>query len=208
MDTLTLTCWQRRRLERQLRSTHDARVYCRTLAVLEVASGEPVGAVATRLRVAPRSVYNWVAAYAQDRDPGSLRDRDRPGRPALLTGPFHQLIGELLGRCPQELGYPCSTWTVPLLCQHLARHNGVLLSEDTLRRELQQLGYTWKRPRYRLDPDPDLRGKKEAHPHAHQALAAAERGAGAGRDRPAAVPAAAVVLVAGGPAHRGRAVRP
>jgi len=41
MGTLTLTTWQRRRLERQLRDTHDARVYRRTLAVLEVARGGP-----------------------------------------------------------------------------------------------------------------------------------------------------------------------
>lgn len=40
MGTLTLTTWQRRRLERQLRDTHDARVYRRTLAVLEVKSPE------------------------------------------------------------------------------------------------------------------------------------------------------------------------
>ena len=63
MDTLTLTYWQRRRLEQQLRSTHDARVYRRTLAVLEVASGQAVGSVAGRLRVTPRAVYHWLAAY-------------------------------------------------------------------------------------------------------------------------------------------------
>ena len=40
MTTLTLTTWQRRRLERQLRETLDARVYRRTLAILEVAQGE------------------------------------------------------------------------------------------------------------------------------------------------------------------------
>lgn len=33
MTTLTLTTWQRRRLERQLRETLDARVYRRTLAM-------------------------------------------------------------------------------------------------------------------------------------------------------------------------------
>ncbi|MDB5306138.1 MAG: hypothetical protein JWO38_340 [Gemmataceae bacterium] len=61
MDTLTLTDRQRRHLERQLRSTHDVRVYCRTLAVLDIARGEPVAAVARRLRITPRAVYHWVA---------------------------------------------------------------------------------------------------------------------------------------------------
>jgi transposase len=181
MDTLTLTYWQRRRLEQQLRSTHDARVYRRTLAVLEVASGQPVGSVAGRLRVTPRAVYHWLAAYAQDRDPAALADRDRPGRPTLLDQQRRDLLLGLLGKSPQELGHPDTTWTVPLLRRHLACHD-VLVSEDTLRREIQQLGYSWKRPRYRLDPDPEMRGKKEAHPHAHQAVATAERGPGRGRD--------------------------
>jgi transposase len=156
-----LTYWQRRRLEQQLRSTHDARVYRRILAVLEVASGQSVGSVAGRLRVTPRAVYHWLAAYARDRDPAALADGDRSGRPTLLGQPQRDLLLELLDKSPQELGYPDTTWTVPLLRRHLARHGDVLVSEDTLRREIQQLRYSWKRPRYRLDPDPELRGKKE-----------------------------------------------
>jgi len=207
MDTLTLTYWQRRRLEQQLRCTHDARVYRRTLAVLEVASGQSVGSVAGRLRVTPRAVYLWLAAYTRDRDPAALADGDRPGRPTLLGQPQRDLLVELLGESPQGLGYPDTTWTVPLLRRHLACHDDVLVSEDTLRREIQQLHYSWKRPRYRLDPDPELRGKKDAHPQVHQAVAATERGAGRGRDGPAAVPAAAVLLVARGRTQGGRAVR-
>src|SRR5258705_10428620 len=109
MDTLTY--WQRRRLEQQLRSTHDARVYRRTLAVLEVASGQPVGSVASRLRVTPRAVYHWLAAYARDRDPAALADADRSGRPTPLDQPQRDRLRALLGKSPKELGYPDTTWT-------------------------------------------------------------------------------------------------
>src|SRR6266700_2847839 len=98
MDTLTLTFWRRRRLEQQLRSTPDARVYRRTLAVLEVASGQPVAAVAQRLRVSARSVYNWLAAYDRDRDPAALVDADRSGRPTLLGQPQRDLLRDLLAK--------------------------------------------------------------------------------------------------------------
>jgi transposase-like protein len=70
VDTLTLSYWQRQHRERQLRSTRDARVYRRTLAVLEVARGEPVTSVAGRLRVTPRAVYHWAATYGRDHGPG------------------------------------------------------------------------------------------------------------------------------------------
>lgn len=172
MDSLTLTYWQRRRLEQQLNSTHDARVYRRTLAVLEVTSGEPVPSVARRLRVSPRSIYNWLAAYGDDHSPDALVDRDRCGRPTLLDQPQRDRLRDLLAKSPQDLGYPDTTWTVPLLRQHLQEHTAVKPSEDTLRRELRQLRYSWKRPRYRLDPDSELRGKKDADPQAYQAVAA------------------------------------
>ena len=205
MDTLTLTFWQRRRLEQQLRSTHDARVFRRTLAILEVAAGESVPAVARRLRVTPRAVYHWLAAYIDNRSPPALADADRPGRPTLFSDQQRALLLDLLADSPQDHGYPATVWTVPLLHQHLLRHAGVRTSEDTIRREVQRLGYSWKRPRYRLEPDPEEGGKKEAYPQASAAVAPPQRGARRGRDRPAAVPAAALVLVAGGQAQGGRA---
>jgi transposase len=146
-------------------------VYRRTLAVLEVARGDPVAAVARRLRVAPRAVYHWVATYGRDHTPDALADRDRSGRPRLLTPSDRELLRDLLGRSPQGMGYFAAQWTVPLLREHLTRRTGRPLSDDTLRRELQRLRYTWKRSRYTLDPDPEFGGKKEAHPAANPAAA-------------------------------------
>lgn len=171
MDILTLTYWQRQHLERQLRSTRDARVYRRTLAVLEVAQGEPVASVARRLRVTLRAVYHWVATYGRDHAPAALADRDRTGRPRLLTPADRESLRELLDCSPQGMGYFAAQWTVPLLREHLTRRTGRPFSDDTLRRELQRLRYSWKRSRYTLDPDPEFGGKKEAHPAANPAAA-------------------------------------
>jgi transposase len=178
MDPRTLTFGQRRRLEQQLNATRDARIYRRTLAVLEVISGEPVQAVARRLQVNPRSVYNWLAAYDGDRRPDALADRDRSGRPTVFDQPQRDRLRDLLTQSPQARGYPDTTWTVPLLRQHLQEHAALNPSEDTLRRELRRLRYSWKRPRYRLDPDPERRGKKDADPPVYPAVAATERGSG------------------------------
>ncbi len=180
MDSLVLTTWQRRRLRRQLRATDDARVYRRTLAVLEVARGEPVASVARRLGVTPRVVYYWVGAYAQGHDPDALRDRDRPGRPASLTQADRELLRELMSQSPQALGYFAAEWTVPLLREHLAHCIGWRPSDDTSRRELDRQGLTWKRSRYALEADPELRGKKAADSPANPELAAPQRGAGRG----------------------------
>src|SRR5947209_16810274 len=105
MTTLTVTTWQRRRLEQQLRDTPDARVYRRTLAVLEVAQGEPVASVARRLRVTPRVVYFWVETYTRNHDPDALRDDARSGRPNRLTQEDRDLLFEFLQQSPQDFNY-------------------------------------------------------------------------------------------------------
>jgi transposase len=176
MDSITLTAWQRRRLQRQLRVAHDARLYRRTLAVLEVSRGEPVASVARRLGVTPRAIYFWINSYTRDYDPEALRDGDRPGRPALLTERDRDLLRQLLlGQSPQDLGYFATAWTVPLLQEHLARRTGRRPSDDTVRRELERQGFVWKRSRYALEPDPELRGKKAAHSPTNPAPAATQR---------------------------------
>ena len=197
MSRLKLTHWQRRRLRQQLKATSDARLYRRTLAVLELDRGRSAADIAAMLGVTRQSVYNWAAAFARDPDPAALRDEDRSGRPPLLDEQTEGLLPALLAGSPQDLGYPHTDWTVPLLQQELEQGLGLRPSDDTLRRELRRLGYVWKRPRYVLDPDPE-REKKTAHPPANPGPAAAERRAGRGRDRPAAVPAAAGRLVAAG----------
>lgn len=180
MSRLQLTYWQRRRLRRQLAGTRDAHLYRRTLAVLEFDRGRSAADIAAMLSVTRQSVYNWVDAYTEALDPAVLADTDRPGRPPLLTGDAEALLRPLLGRSPQDLGYPATTWTVPLLQEQLRRETGRRPSNDTVRRELHRLDYVWKRPRYALSPDLELWGKKEAHPPADQAVAAAQRGAGGG----------------------------
>ena len=197
MSRLNLTSRQRRRLRRQLDQADDVRLYRRTLAVLEYDRGRPVTDIADMLGVTRQSVHNWVTAYAHELDPAALADAGWEGRPPLLTPGDEGWLRLLLSYSPQYLGYPATGWTVPLLREELYRDTGRRPSDDTLRRALHRLGYVWKRPRYILAPDPE-REKKTADQAANPGAAAAQRRAGGGRDRPAAVPAAAGVVVAAG----------
>jgi transposase len=86
------------------------------------------------------------------------------------------LLPTLLGQTPDQLGYFAVNWTVPLLQEQIEHGTGQRLSEDTIRRELDRLGYAWKRGRYVLDPDPE-REKKTADSQAsprNQGLVAAQ----------------------------------
>src|SRR3954464_5453156 len=106
MSRLKLTYWQRRRLRRQLTEADDARLFRRTLAVLELDRGRSAADIAGMLGVTRQSVHNWAAAFAHDPDPLTLRDEDRSGRPALLAEQTDRLLPSLMGQSPQDLGYP------------------------------------------------------------------------------------------------------
>jgi transposase len=205
MSQLHLTTWQRRQLRRQLTTARDARLYRRTLAVLEFDRGRCVADLAEMLGVARQSIYNWVAAYTMAHDPTVLADAERSGRPPLLTEDIEGRLRQLLDCSPQDLDYPATTWTVPLLQEQLQRETGQRPSDDTIRRKLHRLDYVWKRPRYVLDPDPKLRGKKETPLPTDQAVAAAKCVAGRGRNRSVVVSAAASGL---GAARRAQASAP
>src|SRR5262249_38880672 len=140
MTSLHLTRWQRLRLQRQLEGTPDARVYRRTLAVLEYSRGQPVAHIAQALGVTRQSVYNWVEAYTQAHDPSALGDDERSGRPSQWTEDVRAFLQALLAQTPDQRGYFAVNWTVPLLQEEIARGTGQSLSGDTLRRELDRLG--------------------------------------------------------------------
>jgi transposase len=177
MTSVKLTRWQRLRLQRQLKETQDARVYRRTLAILAYDRGESIARLARLLGVTRPSVYNWIEAYVQAHDPRSLLDEDRSGRPSLWTEDLRALLRNLFGQAPDALGYFAVNWTVPLLREQIAQGTGQWLSEDTIRRELDRLGYTWKRGRYALDPDPEREKKTPASSAspANPGLVAAQR---------------------------------
>jgi transposase len=194
MSRLSLTPWQRQRLRRQLVETADARLLRRTLAVLEYDFGRSAADIARMLGVTRQSVYNWIEAYNEAHDPQALQDQAGRGRHPLLDEDQQHLLEALLTASPQELGYPHTSWTMPLLGEVLEIATGCRVSDDTLRRALHRLDFVWKRPRYDLLPDPE-REKKTPRPPANPRPAAAQRRTRPGRDRPAAVPPIARRLV-------------
>ncbi len=189
-NKLQLSPNQRRHLERQLRRTHDVRLYRRMLAVLECDRGKSVAEIARTLRMNRRSIHRWIEAYGESADPDSLVDDDRSGRPQRWTEECTGWLEALLARGPAELGYYAANWNVPLLRDPLAACTAERFSDDTIRRALRRLGYAWKRARYVLQPDPE-REKKTPNSPGNPWFVVANRRVGGRRDRFVAVPSIA-----------------
>jgi len=178
-SVIRLTTRQRRQIRDRLRAARGAGYCKRLVALLELDGGTPVAAVADLLGVSRQSVYNWADGYRAAADPDALQDRYGGGRPSSWTAELRGLLRAALRRRPEHLGYVGVNGTVPLLREYLGDSGGPRLSDDTIRRHLDRLGYVWKRSRYVLPPDPE-REKKTGDPPAVGGAAAAERRAGGG----------------------------
>jgi transposase len=179
MNEIQLTDRQRELLQASLATPPSTGYSRRAVALLALDDGQSVADVAALLGVSRQSVYNWMQAYEQSPRPNALQDRYGGGRPSLWTDTLERLLQDGLRCRPDDLGYLGWNWTVPLLRDYLDDETGCWLSEDTVRRQLQRLGYVWKRSRYVLPPDPE-REKKTRPPPPSGAVAAAECGAGGG----------------------------
>jgi transposase len=138
MDGLQLSAGQRGRLRRQLDETTSARVFRRTLAILDLDRGESAADVAYRLGVSRQTVYNWLARYVMTREPAFLAEQERPGRPTVWSERLRHRLQQLLNTSPDQCGYDATNWTVPLLREELS-HAGLDVADETVRRELARL---------------------------------------------------------------------
>ena len=193
MTALVLSRRDRYQLQQQLKHTRIASLYRRTLAILEIGQGKSVSAVARDLDVTRQAVYNWIETYAAAYDPLALVDAARSGRPSSWTPDLQELLRQLLRESPADWGLHGQNWTVPLLRQQLASWDDRWLAEDTIRRQLHDLGYVWKRTRYVLPADPEREKKNGDSPEADKPGSAQRRGI-RGRDGFAAVPTVACGL--------------
>lgn len=145
---LGLTVHDRRRLERALRHSRDARHFRRLLAVKLLAEGWAVDSVSRVCALSRPAVYKWLGRYLEQRKVEALTDKPRRGRPRTASGMTDALLAHEVRRSPHQLGYATHGWTVALLATHLHRHLGIKVSQRTLRRRMRALRLRWKRPRY------------------------------------------------------------
>ena len=154
MRHLHLTPQQRFRLRQQLHDTHDAAVLRRTLALLHLDAGHSFSDIAAELRVNRRSVGRWLDHYLHAPTPRTLLDHRGHAHHSAWHEELLAVLRAAVEKPPPHWGYRNLEWTVSLLQQHLERWDGRHWSDATLRRQLDVLGYVWKRPRYVLLPDP------------------------------------------------------
>jgi transposase len=143
-----LSLEQQNRLRCEIRQPANAHVYRRAAALLALNEGRSATEVAAVLGVTRQTVYNWLSSRGPGKPDLNLEDAPRAGRPSLCAGELELLLVQALQRRPNEFGHAATRWTAPLLREHLILSRRPGVSEETIRRRLRRLGYTWTDGRY------------------------------------------------------------
>ena len=155
------THYDQARLHKAINKVSDKRIFVRLKAVLLVAQGMNISALAKLLDKSFQMIYCWVAAYLKQHRAEALYDAPRSGRPLNAPDITDKRILRELGRNPLLLGYQTTVWTVALLAHHLSTRYKCEIRPFTLYQRIKAMGLRCKRPRYLYsEKDPHRTQKK------------------------------------------------
>jgi len=117
--------------------------------------------VAKMQAVSIPTVYSCITRWRKG-GVEELMTKPRSGRPAKADKAYEQLVGEVVEKEPEELGYNFTVWTIDRLRLHLAKETGIELSESRFRALLKAKGYRYRRPKYDLGHLQDKEAKAKA----------------------------------------------
>ena len=136
--------------------TAPARAVERAQVVLAALDGEPVEAIAVRLRLARNTVYLWLHRF-DHRGLAGLEDAPRDGRPRTYS---REQVGEIVATAltdPQTLDLPFASWTLDRLAAYLSEQKGIAMKRSRLGEVLLTEGLRWRKQETwfgeRVDPD-------------------------------------------------------
>lgn len=154
---------ERELLESGLRSS-ESFVLRRSQILLASARGERVAAIARALSCNDQTVRNAIHAFNAKGVAALQAGSSRPHqtRDAFDAAALGQLK-EMLQHSPRAYGKESSVWTLALAAE-VSYEQGLtktLVSDETIRRAVKRLGWSWKRAkRWISSPDPAYERKK------------------------------------------------
>lgn len=120
----------------------------RQQAVRAVRAGQSVPSVAAAYGVNVRSVFRWLADFANGGQ-NALLSRPIPGRPPKVSAEqMRWLAGAVRDRTPQQFQFAFGLWTLSLIAALIEREFGHRLSLASVSRIMRLLGFSVQKPLY------------------------------------------------------------
>ena len=134
----------------------EVRQRCTAIRLLHL--GYKPEQVAKMLAVSIPTIYSWINRWRRG-GVEELANKPRSGRPPKADDAYISLLGEVIEKEPEELGYGFTIWTIDRLRAHLEKETGIDLSESRFRALLKREGYRYRRPKHDLSHLQDKEAK-------------------------------------------------
>jgi transposase len=133
------------RLQNIYSQTRCARTRLRVQMVLLSHEGYSVEEIAQIARQSDDTVRHWINRFLQDGYAG-LYEAPHSGRPPEITPAIDQFLLGCIPQSPRDFGLHRPTWTTVLLAKLVKRRFQIEVTEECIRRHLEQLGIVCRRP--------------------------------------------------------------
>lgn len=152
-------------LEHDYRYGPDRLVRHRSHIVLLAAQLDTRIAVAQVVHCSADTVAKTLSLFQRGGCSALRRRRSlKPRRSTRRTLAWQKALAQAMEQGPPACGIPRPTWTAPLLARYLYETTGIAVSERTVRRGLESLGYRLGRPtwsvRHKAEEEPDYHPKR------------------------------------------------
>ena len=155
---------ERAALEHDYRHGPDRLVRQRSHILLLAPELETQIDVAQVVRCSPDAVRETLYLYRLGGRSALRRRRSQAPHAAKRTLAWQKALAEAMEAGPEACGVPRPAWTAPLLASYLTEQTGIAVSERTVRRGLESLGYVCRRPiwtvRAKAEEQPDYLPKR------------------------------------------------
>jgi transposase len=151
--TLHLSTFTRKQLYRRLQQAYASgslRLVKRLHALLALAQGQSVSAVAEMLSLGEQTVRDYRNQYLC-KGMASLVYQAPPGRPSKLTKTQRQQLAEWIKASPPDVGYTSGCWNTPMVQDLIQRHFGVAYHPHYLATLLTNMGFSYQKARFVSD---------------------------------------------------------
>ncbi|MDN0077813.1 IS630 family transposase, partial [Crenobacter sp. SG2303] len=127
---------------------HHTLQVMRQQAVKAIREGQSVQSVAAAYGVNPRTVFRWLADFANGGQ-NALLAKPIPGRPPKVTADEMSWLAKAVkDNTPQQFKFEFGLWTLSLIGELIRREFGKKLSLASVSRVMKLLGFSVQKPLY------------------------------------------------------------
>jgi len=136
---------------------HHTLQVMRQQAVKAVREGEPVTSVAAALGMNPRTIFSWLAKFAEGGQ-NALLAKPISGRPPKISADEMRWLAQAVrDHSPQQFKFEFGLWTLSLIGELIKRQFGKSLALASVSRVMKLLGFSVQKPLYQAwQQDPTL----------------------------------------------------